>query len=236
MGTSRPEAGIGESGITYQEAVRTQERLRESLSSTPPAGPVRIVAGADVAFVDDRTAVAAFLAFTWPDLALVDLAVALAPVTFPYVPGLLSFREVPALASAWKRLSARPDVLFCDAQGIAHPRRMGLAAHLGIVLGVPTIGCAKSRLVGEAGEPGPERGSRAALVHEGETIGCVLRTRDAVRPLYVSPGHMMDMETAIEMVLGAGRGYRLPEPTRQADALVGQARRLVLARRARQGP
>jgi deoxyribonuclease V len=215
------------SGLSYSAAVEMQEHLRGRLSAIPPRSPVRTVAGADVAFADAQTAVAGFLVFTWPGLAVVDMAIASRDVTFPYIPGLLSFREVPVLAQAFARLSARPDVIFCDGQGTAHPRGMGLACHLGLTLAVPTIGVAKSRLCGRASEPGHKRGSAAPLVLEGRIVGSVLRTKDGVKPLFVSPGHMMNLETAVDMVLAAGRGYRLPEPTRQADALVGKARRII---------
>lgn len=222
-GSSAPISGG--SGLSYEAAVSLQEDLRARLTDAPPASPVRLVAGADVAFVDRKTAVAGILCFTWPDLHVVDVAVAHEEVTFPYVPGLLSFREVPVISRAFSRLSVRPDVIFCDGQGFAHPRRLGLACHLGIELDVATIGCAKSRLVGTAGEPDSTRASRSPLTDGSEVIGCVLRTRDNVKPLYISRGHRMDLETAVSMVLEAGRGYRLPEPTRRADRLVAKAKK-----------
>jgi deoxyribonuclease V len=146
-------------------------------------------------------------------------------VTFPYIPGLLSFREAPAIVAAWRRLRHRADLLLCDGQGIAHPRALGLAAHLGLLLGVPAIGCAKSRLCGENDEPGPRRGDRAPLVLDGRVVGAVVRTRDRVRPLYVSPGHLLGVESAVRWVLACGGGFRLPEPTRRADMLVGRIAR-----------
>jgi deoxyribonuclease V len=219
---------LGDSSLTYAEAVSIQARLRERLITIPPSGPIRVVAGADVAFSEKNLAVAGIVAFTWPDLDLIDIAVASMKVTFPYIPGLLSFREVPVVAKAFSRLSVRPDVLFCDGQGTAHPRGFGFACHVGVVLDIPTIGAAKSRLVGDADDPAPERGSSTPLVYKGLTVGRLVRTRDRVKPLYISPGHRMDTDTAVRMVLAACRGYRLPEPTRQADILVAKAKKLFV--------
>jgi deoxyribonuclease V len=218
-------APLGNSGITYREAIAIQERLRARLVLEAPDTPVRTVGGADVAFIGETLAVAGVIVFAWPDLDVVDISVATREVDFPYVPGLLSFREVPVITAAFRKLSVRPDVLFCDGQGTAHPRRFGFACHVGVTLAVPTIGVAKSRLIGEAREPGACRGASTALMDRGELIGRVLRTRDGVKPLYISPGHLMDMPTAVRMVLAAGRGFRLPEPTRQADQLVARAKR-----------
>ena len=162
--------------------------------------------------------------FSWPALEVVDVAVAVRDVDFPYIPGLLSFREIPALLAAYARLSARPDLIFCDGQGIAHPRRFGLASHLGVILDTPTIGCAKSVLVGEFKEPGASKGSYTPMHSENDRVGYALRTRDNVRPIYVSPGHLVDAETAVELTLNATRGYRLPEPTRAAHTLVALAK------------
>jgi deoxyribonuclease V len=175
----------------------------------------------------------------YPSLRPVETAVVKRRVRFPYVPGLLSFREAPAILDAFARLATRPDLLLCDGQGIAHPRRLGLASHLGLLLDLPTIGCAKSRLVGEYQDPGPRRGARAPLRLDGRQVGWVLRTRDGVRPLFVSPGHRMSIGAAARWVLGCGAGHRLPEPTHLADRLVGlaarpgSARRLVAAPRIR---
>jgi deoxyribonuclease V len=142
-------------------------------------------------------------------------------VEFPYVPGLLSFREAPLILAALEKITAVPDLIMVDGQGIAHPRRMGLASHLGLFLGVPTIGCAKSRLCGECEEPGNEPGSYADLTDKGEVIGATLRTRAGVKPVYVSIGHMIDLPSAMHWVLACCRGYRLPEPTRLAHQAAG---------------
>lgn len=188
-------------------------------------GDVRVVAAADIAFVE-RTrgwrggiARAAVVLMSYPELALVERHVIEAPVTFPYVPGLLSFREIPALALAFERLSRAPDLLLVDGQGIAHPRRFGIAAHVGLLAGVPTIGCAKSRLCGEAAEPGPERGWTTELVDNGEVIGLVVRTKDRVKPLFVSVGYMIGLSEAADWVLRLAPTHRLPEPIRLADRL-----------------
>ncbi|MCH7872098.1 MAG: endonuclease V, partial [Planctomycetes bacterium] len=146
------------------------------------------------------------------------------PCTFPYVPGLLSFREMPGILAAVRKLKVTPDVFLCDAQGLAHPRRFGLACHLGLWLNMPTIGCAKSRLCGVHAEPGLRKGSSARLMHDGEHIGCVLRTRDDVKPIFVSPGHLCDHDSARRIALSAAIKYRLPEPTRLAHQLVSRAR------------
>jgi len=231
--SGRAESGqkrktLGSSGLTYADAVEIQQNLRSRVLLDPPGGRPSLVAGADVAFDKGRgVAVAGFVAFSWPDLEVVDVAAAAAPLAFPYVPGLLSFREIPALAAAYRRLAGRPEVIFCDGQGIAHPRRCGLASHLGVVLDTPTVGCAKSVLVGEFAEPAAERGARSDLIDDGEVVGAALRTRDGVKPVYVSPGHMMDLETAVALVLEAGRGYRLPEPTRAAHNLVTRVKSLM---------
>jgi deoxyribonuclease V len=180
-----------------------------------------LVAGADVAFETDDVLVAAIVVLRYPGLETVETSHVRQPVRFPYVPGLLSFREAPAIVAAWRRLRCRPDLLLCDGQGIAHPRGLGLASHLGLLLGVPSIGCAKSRLCGEHDEPGARRGARAPLRFGGRVVGSVLRTRDGVRPLYVSPGHRIGVAAAVRWVLACGAGFRLPEPTRQADLLVG---------------
>jgi deoxyribonuclease V len=181
------------------------------------------VAGADCALSRDGREVVAFVVvLELPGLAEVARASGRAPARFPYVPGLLSFREAPALLEAFARLPATPDAVLFDGQGYAHPRRLGLASHLGLWLGVPTVGCAKSRLTGHADEPGPRRGSYRSLRDGGETIGRVVRTRDGVKPLYVSPGHLCDVPGAMRLTLRAGGGYRLPEPTRIADREVGR--------------
>ncbi len=211
--------------IDYAAARKLQEELAEKVQLRPLPEDIRLVAGADLAF--DREPgrfYAAIVVFTYPELEAVELVTAEAEPTMPYIPGLLSFREGPVVIEAARKLTCRPDVFLFDGQGYAHPRRCGLASHMGLWLGVPTVGCAKSRLIGKHHEPGRERGDSAPLVHGGEQIGVVLRTRRNVKPLYISPGHLADFESSAEFVLDCCMRYRLPEPTRLAHIEVGRAK------------
>jgi deoxyribonuclease V len=214
--------------VSPAEAKEIQEKLRKRLRLRPPRTRLKTVAAGDVAYGrgDDMT-YAAFLLFTYPDLTLLESAAAKGRASFPYIPGLLTFREAPILLKAFSRLKARPDLILIDGQGIAHPRFMGIAAHIGLILNLPTIGCAKSRLIGKHEEPALDRGKTAPLMIGGRTTGMVLRTRAGVKPVYVSPGHKIDMETSVEIVLSACRGYRIPEPLRQAHIFVNQLRGMV---------
>lgn len=201
--------------VTTEEAIAIQKRLAPLVVRENQLGPVRYVAGIDAGFPRE-TARAAIAVLTYPELEVVETAVAEVPVTFPHVPGLLSFREAPAALAAYARLKTRPDLLIVDGQGIAHRRRFGIASHLGVLLDVPSIGSAKSLLVGRHGELGEERGATAALVDRGEVVGQVVRTRRGVKPLYISIGHRVDLPAAVEMVLACASRYRLPEPQRMA--------------------
>jgi deoxyribonuclease V len=167
---------------------------------------------------------------SWPDLDRIETATAVGAAVFPYVPGYLSFREGPVLDVAFGRLSERPDLVFFDGQGTAHPRRCGLASHLGVLWDVPAVGCAKSRLVGEADEPGPSRGDWTPLIDGEEIVGSVLRTRRGVKPMWISPGHRIDSEGARRVVLEGCTRYRMPEPTRRAHLEVNALRRAWTAR------
>jgi deoxyribonuclease V len=162
--------------------------------------------------------------FSFPDLQINEVSIAESQTIFPYVPGLLSFRETPVLLKALKGLKRRPDVIIADAQGYAHPRRFGAASHIGVLTGIPTVGCAKTRLIGIYDEPGPNRGSWSALVDGDETIGAVVRTRDRVAPVFVSVGHLVDLPSAIALVLATTSKYRIPEPIRAAHNLSNLAR------------
>ncbi len=210
--------------LTPAAAVELQRRLRERVRIEPlPLASVRTIA--DISF--NRFSDILYSAIVVLDLAtlqVVEEASVRSRATFPYVPGLLSFREAPSLLEAWDRLRMRPDVLMLDGQGIAHPRRFGIACHLGLLLDLPTIGCAKSILVGAHGELAEEAGSVAPLVDRGERIGVALRTKKRVSPVYVSPGHRMDLDSAIALTLRATGKYRQPEPTRQAHLLVNRLR------------
>ena len=176
------------------------------------------VAGVDTAYRQNR-ACAAVVVISLEDLKIIEEVVAVKPARFPYIPGLLSIREGPVILEALSRLKAAPDVLMVDGHGIAHPRRFGLASHLGLFTGIPAIGCAKTRLIGEYEEPQSTRGSIANLTDEGETIGAVVRTRTGVKPVFVSIGHRINLDLCIRIVLKSCRGYRLPEPLRRADHL-----------------
>lgn len=220
--------------VSLAEAREWQERLRAQVRCDVPLDPgkVRLVAGTDISYLRERKlALGAAVLMSYPDLEVLEVGVSCAEVDFPYVPGLLSFRELPALLPALEGLGSRPDMVFVDGQGIAHPRGCGLASHLGVVTGLPTIGCAKSRLLGEAGEPGSRVGDWTPLVYEGRTVGAVLRTRDGVKPLYVSVGHLVDLASAISMVLSCLRGTRLPEPQRRAHQVTAELKRKVRAGR-----
>lgn len=212
--------------LTPRQAVALQRRLATMVRPTFPGDGWRLVAGLDAAFsADEQRCVAGVVLWDQRQRAVVERYVATCRLRFPYVPGLLSFREAPAVLAALRKLRVRPDVVMCDGHGLAHPRRFGLACHIGVIAKLPTIGCAKSRLVGEHRDPGLRRGSRARLRVDGEVVGYVLRTQDGVRPVYVSIGHQIDLRTATAIVLQCTTHYRLPEPTRLADQLVTAAKR-----------
>lgn len=206
--------------VSPGEARDIQERLRERVLVTPFSGPPERVAGVDVS-VKRGVSRAAVVVLSYPDLIPLQAATAEEPVAFPYVPGLLAFREGPVVLRALEELASPPDALIFDAQGLAHPRRMGLATHMGVLLDLPTVGCAKSRLCGTHAEPGEEKGRWVALHDKGDVIGAVVRTRSRVKPVYVSVGHRVDLETAIALVLGCTTRYRLPETTRWAHRVAG---------------
>ncbi len=213
--------------VSVAEAVEIQRRLRECVVPHPPTGfKPRYIAGADVSMERfGNRAWAGIVVLDTESLETVATATAETDLRFPYVPGLLSFRELPALAEAWDRLRQKPDVLIFDGVGYAHPRRFGIASHGGVLFEVPSIGCAKSILVGKPGPLGPKRGATADLVDKGEVVGAAVRLRDRVAPVYVSRGHRMDLPTAVRVVQSVSRGYRLPETTRRAHALVNELRR-----------
>jgi len=203
-----------------KQAIALQKELASQVDCTDRFAAVRQVAGVDVGFEQGNTITRAAVAvLNLDDLSLQYGAIARLPTTFPYVPGLLSFRELPAILAALEKLPRLPDLLLCDGQGIAHPRRLGIASHLGLLLDRPTIGVAKSRLVGAHDEPPPEKGGWMPLQDKGETIGAVLRTRRGVKPLYISPGHRISLETSMAFVMQCITRYRLPETTRWAHRL-----------------
>jgi len=220
--------------LTPQEAMRLQETLRERVEREDRFGTLQFVAGADLAFdPETNLAFAGVIVYQFPQLREVERRMARRTLRFPYVPGLLSFRESPVLLAAFEQLRTEPDLILVDGHGIAHPRRFGIACHLGLLLDRPTIGCAKSILVGEAAEPGVRAGSTAPLVDKGEIVGTVLRTRDRVKPIYVTTGHRVSLESAVRIARQCLDGFRIPKPTREADHFVRDLRRAYQERRAR---
>jgi deoxyribonuclease V len=205
---------------TYQEAVALQEALRQRVELRPLARPPRLVGGADaICDREDRQIFGALAVYRFPELELVEEAGVTGECPFPYRTGLLSFREIPILAAAWQKLRHRPEVLLVDGQGIAHPRGLGLASHLGLVLDIPTIGVAKSRLVGNGSEPDWPAGSASPLIWQGKLVGLILRTQNGRKPLYLSPGHRITLPECREIALRCVTRYRIPLPVRQADLL-----------------
>jgi deoxyribonuclease V len=213
-------------GLSPAEARKLQDELAPRVVAGPPLdlGDVGHVAGADVSTEGDR-AYATVAVLDFPRLSVVEVRGYEAPLEFPYIPGLLSFRELPAVIGALREVETAVDAVICDAQGVAHPRRLGLAAHIGLLIEVPAVGCAKSRLVGKFEEPGLQKGSVSDLMHRGEVIGKVVRTREGVSPVYVSVGNRIDLESAVDLVLACCGRYRLPEPTRQAHNAANRLRR-----------
>jgi len=209
--------------LTPAEARGRQLMLRDQVVTHDAHGPLRTVAGVDVAFGSDDEAYAAVSVVSYPDLELEEEHALGSRTPFPYVPGLFSFRELPPLLEVWSQLERTPDLVICDGHGIAHPRRFGLASHLGVLLDVPSVGCAKTVLCGDYAELGPDRGDRAPLVFQGEVVGMALRTADRVKPVFVSVGHRVSLETACEVVLACAR-RRITEPIRWADQLTKRSR------------
>jgi deoxyribonuclease V len=213
--------------VSVGEAVAIQNELRSRVVPHPPAGfAPRLVAGADISIEKFSTrGYAGIVVIDAATMRTVDEATAAVEIEFPYVPGLLSFRELPAVQRAWDALTTKPDVLIFDGVGYAHPRRFGLACHGGVMLGIPSIGCAKSILVGRHGSLPADRGATADLIDRGEVVGTALRLREAVSPVYVSIGHLMDLPTAVSVVRSMATGFREPETTRRAHRLVNALRR-----------
>jgi len=206
------------------EAKAVQENLKDRVKITPLRRSPTVIAGVDAAFLNNKAIGVACL-YTYPEITPVEDAYTIAEVTFPYIPGFLSFREGPAIIEALNRLKIKPHVILFDGQGIAHPKRMGIASHIGVILDIPTIGCAKSRLVGEYKDPGARKGKMSSLKYQGKVVGAVLRTKDEVRPVFVSPGHRIDLKASVEIVLNCVSRYRIPEPLRRADFLSKKIKR-----------
>ena len=211
--------------LSPRQAIRLQDELTRRISLCPMQKRPRFIAGLDCALSKDKRHIyAAAVVFSFPELELLETASAKGSLVFPYVPGLLSFREAPVCLKAVEKLKHTPDVFLIDGQGVAHPRRLGLASHLGLFLNTPTIGCAKSRLIGTYEEPEPEKGNFSWLYDKDEKIGAVVRTRTNVKPLFISPSHLCDIDNAIEYTLACTTKYRLPEPTRIAHQTVAKVK------------
>ena len=211
---------------TPREAVQLQQELRGQVRLTPLTKPVETIAGADISFNKfSSTVYAGIVVLRLPSLEVVEEVGVVSETQFPYVPGLLSFRESPSVLEAWAKLKIEPDAVMFDGQGLAHPRRVGIACHAGLLINRPTLGCAKSVLVGKYEEPPKERGNWSEMVDKNEVVGAALRTKTNVQPIYVSPGHLIDLAGAIDLTLRCDGGYRQPEPTRRAHLLVNALRR-----------
>jgi len=208
--------------LNASQATEIQRRLAEQVSRSNELGDVRFIAGVDISVSKQRnTATGSVVLLKYPELAIAEVQMSRGELDFPYIPGLLSFRELPLTLAACDKLKITPDLILVDGQGIAHPRRFGLASHLGLLLDIPTIGCAKSQLCGSRTEPEIEPGDYSIITDKNETIGAVLRTKRGVKPIYVSIGHKTDLQNAIGWVLKCCHGYRLPEPTRLAHLAAG---------------
>jgi deoxyribonuclease V len=212
--------------VSYHEAIEIQKRLQPLLVFKRLPGKIKTIAGADVsASTRSDISWAGIVVLSYPQLMIVEQEWVKGKRGFPYIPGLLSFRELPLMLRAIEKLQIVPDLILCDGQGMAHPRGIGLASHLGLLLRRPTIGCAKTRLLGESSEVGGEKGSYRPLRHNGRAVGAVVRTRKGVKPVFVSPGHNITLDESIKWVLRCSTRYRIPEPTRKAHLLVSGLRR-----------
>lgn len=212
--------------VPTQQAIEIQRCLRRQIRLMPLPDSIEYVAGIDVSYsMVTGTLWGGVVVFTYRDLVRIEEKWAKGQSLFPYVPGLLSFREIPVLLQALKQIRTLPDVVLCDGQGIAHPRGLGIATHLGLVLDTPTVGCAKSRLVGDFGAVGGKKGNFASLRYQGRTVGAVLRTRAGAKPIFVSPGFKLTFQEAISITLNCTTKYRIPEPIRSAHLLVNKLRR-----------
>ena len=218
--------------VSPKEAVQIQLRLRDQVETTDRFTKICKVAGADIALdLERKIAIAGVIVYSFPGMKEIERVWAKRPLTFPYVPGLLSFREIPALTAAFAKLKNTPDLIFVDGHGFAHPRRVGIASHLGVVLDCPTVGCAKSVLCGESKEPADEVGAASELKHKNEVIGITLRSRVATRPIYISIGHRVSLDSAVKFALAVTNGFRVPRPTREADKFVAEVKQFGVLKR-----
>jgi deoxyribonuclease V len=217
----------GEGAPSVAQAFEVQKKLSKKVIRERQFGELRTVAGADLSVMKDKNKlICGIILFSYPALDEIERVYTVSDERFPYIPGLLAFREGPAIIETFKKLSQRPDLLIIDGQGIAHPRGFGIACHVGVLLDIPAMGIAKKKLYGRCEDPGEKKGSWSPLISkEGDVIGSVLRTKDKTKPVFVSPGHRLDTDTAREIALQCARGYRIPEPTRRADIYVAQLKR-----------
>lgn len=212
--------------LSPAEAVSLQRSLRERIRLIPFEGPIRHIGGADLSYNKGSDEFyAGIIVLDYESMEPLAHSTVIRRSPFPYIPGLLSFREIPSLMEAWERLPFQPDIIAFDGHGIAHPRRMGIATHFGLLTGKPAIGCAKKRLTGKYEEPALQRGAYTPILDGEETLGFALCTKDKVKPVFVSPGHLVSLEQSREIMLHCARGYKIPEPTRQAHLLVNRLRR-----------
>jgi deoxyribonuclease V len=213
--------------VEPKKAVEYQRKLREKISFTSTYNRIKLIAGVDASYKKERI-IGGIVILKYPELIILDRDFVVTKVSFPYIPGLLTFREAPALIKLFKKIKWNPDIIFFDGQGYAHPRRMGIATHIGLFLDQSTIGCAKSRLTGEYTNPGNKKGCYSQLLDKEKVIGAVLRTRDNVKPIFVSPGNHINLSKAINITLLCTTNYRIPEPTRQADLFVNKIKKELL--------
>ncbi|MEO2083138.1 MAG: endonuclease V [Desulfurobacteriaceae bacterium] len=222
--------------FNFSKAKKAQEVLSRKVELTPLKGDVRLVAGCDLTFINPfktpTLGIGAFVLLSYPELKVVKKIYSTMEIKIPYVPGFLAFREIPLLLKTFKLLGETPDIVIVDGHGIAHPRKLGIAAHFGVVTGIPTIGCAKKPLFGSFKEPCGERGCREPIFHPetGKVIGYALRTKKGVKPVYVSPGHRITVSESAEIVLNLSKKYRLPEPTRLAHNYLQHVRKCIISR------
>jgi deoxyribonuclease V len=211
--------------LTPNQAIAYQQELRKQIHIKPLDKEIRVIGGADISFNKySETVYAGIILFSYPELKIMGNATAICKTTFPYISGLLAFREVPALLQAWDKLTVKPDLMVLDGQGIAHERRLGIATHFGLLTNVPSIGSAKSRLTGKYQEPANELFAESPMYHQNEHIGVALRSKKNCNPIYISPGHNINIQQSVDVIKNCIRGYRIPEPTRQAHLLVNQIR------------
>ncbi|BAI80331.1 deoxyribonuclease V [Deferribacter desulfuricans SSM1] len=212
----------------YSHLIKLQKKLAKKVKITPFNKDINLIAGIDVSFSIKHSLCFCSIVILNKNLEIVEISNAHRKINLPYIPGLLSFRELPAIFLAYKKLKSHPDIFILDSQGIAHPRKLGLASHFGVVFNVPTIGCAKSKLVGKYKEPGHNKGDYTKLYHKNELVGYVLRSRTNVKPIFISPGHLVDFESVLKIVLSTTCKYRIPEPTRQAHISAEKYKNFVI--------